>query len=109
VQPQNRQGSIVFSKVGLLRLCYTAPETPRTPPTPAISNTGGAVEPRLDVSAANNLADRLEVDLVFIRQLSNTTVIIIIFFDSNFANATFSVSDSIVSDPDSRLRSKGYV
>jgi hypothetical protein len=67
----------------------------------------------LDISA-DELTARLELDLVYSKQFSNTTVDILIF-DSNFTNATFTVSgavaalEAIVSDPDSRLRSKGFV
>jgi hypothetical protein len=67
----------------------------------------------LDISV-DELAARLEADLVYSKQFSNTTVDIIVL-DSNATNATFTVREvvaaivSIVADPNSRLRSRGYV
>jgi hypothetical protein len=70
----------------------------------------------LDVSATE-LADRLEVTFEYSQEagVGEITTVDIIIFDSNFTNATFSVAEAvtsieaIVSDPDSRLRSKGYL
>jgi hypothetical protein len=68
----------------------------------------------LDISA-DELAARVIVDgLVYSKQFRNSTGNILIF-DSNATNATFTVREAvaaleaIVSDPDSRLRSKGFV
>jgi hypothetical protein len=67
----------------------------------------------LDISV-DELTARLELDLVYSKQFSNTTVDITVL-DSNFTNATFTVSEAVAaleaifSDPDSRLRANGFV
>jgi hypothetical protein len=72
-------------------------------------NDGGTI---VDI---DELASRVILDkLVYSQQFSNTTVEIIIF-DSNFANATFTVAEAVAAleavfaNPDSRMRSKGFV
>jgi hypothetical protein len=70
----------------------------------------------LDVSA-DELSARLEVSLEYGRKfgVGEVTDVEILIQESNATNATFTVSEAVaaleasVSDPDSRLRSKGFV